>query len=169
MSETTQTVTHRINTTKTLSNEGYFNGGQDSLSRDSRNIAVSPLVSDRYDEAVTEDPVLLQERKDTDQKLYEIFQNAPFRDMYTDSQGLIKIPKEDVSKVFHYTREKLSKVKSLSAFETVIAINEFYDFNYDFVCKKVLSPKMMAEILEDYYQNMGMADRIDQASGEPLF
>ena len=89
--------------------------------------------------------------------------------MYTDSQGLIKIPKEDVSKVFHDTREKLAKMKTLSAFETVIAINEFYDFNYDFVCKRVLSPKMMAEILEDYYHNMGMADRIDQASGEPLF
>ena len=66
-------------------------------------------------------------------------------------------------------KEKLLKVKTISAYETVIAINEFFDFNYDFVVKKVLSSKMMAEILEDYYTNMGMADRINDVAADPLF
>lgn len=161
-------VEHIINTTKTLSNETFFNGGAENFSS-SRNIAINPLVEDRYQESVTEDPVLLQDRLDTDNKLYEIYMNAPWRERYIDADGIIKIPKDDIAKVFHYTREKLSKVKKLTAYEMVIAINEFYDFNYDFVVKKVLSPKIISEILEDYYKNMGLAERIDAAAEEPLF
>ena len=69
---------------------------------------------------------------------------------------------------YHQYRKNL-KQKKLTAYETVLAINEFFDFNYDFIVKKVLSPKMIAEILEDYYENMGMASRIDEIAGEPLF
>ena len=65
-------------------------------------------------------------------------------------------------------KNKLSEVKSLSAYETVIAINEFFDFNYDYVVKKVLSPKIKAEILEDYYNN-GMKERMDNNAAEKLF
>lgn len=71
--------------------------------------------------------------------------------------------------MFSYTREKLSRIKKLTAYEMVIAINEFYDFNYDYVVKKVLSPKILSEILNDYYMNMGLADRIDAIADEPLF
>ena len=113
--------------------------------------------------------MLLQDRLDTDQKLYEIFNNAPWKDNYIGADRLIKIPKEDISKVFGYTREKLSKIKKLTAYEMVIAINEFYGFNYEYVVKKVLSPKIVAEILDDYYKNMGLADRIDAVEEEPLF
>ena len=74
-----------------------------------------------------------------------------------------------ISYVFFYMKENLMKQKKLTAYETVIAINEFFDFNYDFVVKKVLSPVMIAEILEDYYENMGMASRIDEIAEEPLF
>lgn len=158
-----------INTAKTLSNDSYFSGGSENLAASTRQIAVDPLVEDRYQESVTEDPVLLQDRIDTDNRIYEIFTNAPWRERYTLPDGTIKIPKEDVGKVFHYTREKLSKQKKLTSYEMVIAINEFYDFNYDYVLKKVLSPKIISEILEDYYQNMGQADRIDAVAEEPLF
>jgi hypothetical protein len=66
-------VGHIINTTKTLSNDGYFSGGSENLSASSKTISVNPMVEDRYQESVTEDPVLLQDRQDTDKKLYEIF------------------------------------------------------------------------------------------------
>ena len=102
--------------------------------------------------------------------MYKIYIESPFAKEYIDEEtNLIKIPKEDIKKVFYYMKEKLLKVKTISAYETVIAINEFFDFNYDFVVKKVLSSKMMAEILEDYYTNMGMADRINDVAADPLF
>jgi len=53
-------------------------------------------------------------------------------------------------------------------YEMVIAINEFFEFNYDYIVKKVLSPKIRAEILEDYYNN-GMKQRMDMNIAERLF
>jgi hypothetical protein len=50
----------------------------------------------------------------------------------------------------------------------VIAINEFFDFNYDYIVKKVLSPKLKSEILEEYYHN-GMKERMDNNAQVKLF
>ncbi len=52
--------------------------------------------------------------------------------------------------------------------ELVIAINEFFEFNYEYIIKKVISPKIKAEILEDYYHN-GMKQRMDNNIAEKLF
>ena len=79
-----------------------------------------------------------------------------------------KIPKDNISQIFYYMKNELSKLKSLSAYETVIAINEFFDFNYDYVVKKVLSPKIRAEILNEYYNN-GMKERIENNTAVKLF
>lgn len=160
----------RINTGKMLSNDSYYTGGIDSDVINNTNISISPIISDQYDYSVTEEPELLQERKKTNEELYKIFIESPFATEYIDKDThLIKIPKEDIEKVFYYMKENLLKIKNLSAYELVIAINEFFDFNYDYVVKHVLSTKMMSEILEDYYTNMGMAERIDSAATDPLF
>jgi len=81
----------------------------------------------------------------------------------------IKIPKEDIAEVFNYTRKELEKIKTLTAIEEVIAINEFYEFNYDYVYKNVLTPQMKQAILEDYYTNQGMKARMDESASEQLF
>ena len=125
---------------------------------------------------MTDDIVLLNERKDTEQKLYDIWVVSPYVKQFTpvliSEEPLIynipKIPKEEISKIFYYMKNKLSEIKTLSAYEMVIAINEFFDFNYDYVVKKVLSPKIKAEILEDYYNN-GMKERMDNNAAEKLF
>lgn len=125
---------------------------------------------------MTDDIVLLNERKDTEQKLYDIWVVSPYVKQFTpvliSKEPLVynipKIPKEEISKIFYYMKNKLSEVKTLSAYEMVIAINEFFDFNYDYVVKKVLSPKIKAEILEDYYNN-GMKERMDNNAAEKLF
>ena len=51
----------RINTSKMLDNTNFYTGGYstENLSTANRAIAISPLVEDRYDFSVTEDPVLL--------------------------------------------------------------------------------------------------------------
>lgn len=157
-----------INTTKALNNDPFYSGGIDSETLNNTTIAISPFVSDQYDYSITEDPILLQERKDTAEKLYEIYKAAPFYSDYQKDENM-RIPKEDILKVFYYMKEHLAKVKQLSTFETVIAINEFFDFNYDYIAKKVLSPKMLAELLEDYYCNMGMANKMDEIADNPLF
>lgn len=132
-------------------------------------MALSPLISDQYDYSITEDIVLLTERKDTAELLYKIYENSPYKGKFLNHNNVIKIPRDAITEIFYYTRKELLKYKSLSAMEIVIAINEFYELNYDYVYNKVLSPKMKQEILDDYYNNHGMRDRMDQAAAEPLF
>ncbi len=161
----------RINTSKLLSNEGYFSNADFNTDFSQTPIAVSPLVSDQYDFALTEDIILLNERKDTAEKLYDIWINSPYyKDYETTSttSTIPKIPRNHISKIFYYMKNKLAEVKTLSSYEVVLAINEFFDFNYEYVVKKVLSPKIRAEILEDYYKN-GMKKRIDENTTEKLF
>ena len=116
---------------------------------------------------MTEDQSLLIDRKDTDEKLYEIFKNSPYAERYMSSGQPIKIDKKDIFDIFYYCKEHLEKIKDLTAYEMTIAINEFFDFNYNYIVNKVLSVKMKSEIYEDYYNNMGMANRMNKS--EKLF
>lgn len=113
--------------------------------------------------------MLLNERKVIAEEIYKIYQKSPYKGKYMTSIGVMKVPKDKVFEVFHYIRSELLKVKAISAMETVLAINEFFDFSYEYVYDKVLSPQMKADILNDYYNNMGMKERIDEEACEPLF
>ena len=132
---------------------------------------VSPVIADQYDYALTEDIILLNERKDNSKILYDIWINSPFIKDYsvdTSVYNVPKIPKDDIKKIFYYMKNKLQEVKPLSSYEIVLAINEFFDFNYDYIVKKVLSPKIISEILEEYYNN-GMKERMDNNTAVKLF
>ena len=160
----------RINTAKVLNNTYFTGDGMgDEYFAPARTMQVSPLVSEQYDFAMTEDIVLLNERKDTAEKIFEIYNSSPYAGQYKTKLGVMKVPKDKVFEIFHYTRKKLAAVKNITAFEMVLAINEFYEFSYEFVYTKVLSPAMKVEILDDYYHNQGMKDRMDEAASDPLF
>lgn len=154
-----------------LSNNGYFTSVDFSEMGSPQKMTVSSAVSDQYDFAMTEDVVLLLDRKDTGEKLLEIWQASPYYDIFpkqTTGTTIPKIPKENIQEVFYYMKNKITDIKKLSTQELVMAINEFFEFNYDYICKKVLSPKMKAEILEEYYNN-GMKERIDVNVDTKLF
>lgn len=159
----------RINTSKTLNNR-FFNGGPDGMTPFySSKISVSPSMSKQYDYALTDDPVLLQDRKDTEEKIYNIFIASPFYQKYDISKGVTKIDKKDISDIFYYVKEQLEKVKSISTFEMVIGIMDFFDFPADYLVNKVISPKIKCELIDDYAQNMGMKDKIDKQASKKLF
>ena len=82
---------------------------------------------------------------------------------------VIKIPKDSVAEVFNYVKDELLNIKKLGPIELVIAINEFFDFNYDYVYRKVLTPKMKQELLEDYYKNEGVKKQVNEGSSIKLF
>lgn len=156
----------RINTSAILNN-GYLTGSPTDNRFTQSKISLAPSMSSRYDYSVTEDQSLLLDRKDSNEKLYEIFKNSPYAEKYMKPGEPIKIDKKDIFDIFYYCKEHLEKMKDLTAYEMTIAINEFFDFNYTYVVNKVLSIKMKSEIYEDYYNNMGMADRMDKS--EKLF
>lgn len=160
----------RINTTRALSNETFYNGGMETEVINTMSIAISPLVESQYEYAVTDDPVQLQERKRMNEILYEIFTESPFRHSYEDPDTkLIKIPKEDIAKVFHYSKTHLIKrCGEISARDMLITINEFYSFDYNYIVRHIIGSRLYSEVLEEYY-NDGLRSRIDESSAEPLF
>lgn len=172
----------RINTTKTLHNS-YFDGDKyDQTFNVNTPIAVNSMVADQYDYAVTDNPELLNDRKNSAELIHKIFTESIYNDgrfevkqredIYSVegvNNSLIKIPKENIAEVFNYVKTELLKQKNLNPIELIIAINEFFDFNYDYVYKKVLTPKMKQEILEDYYKNEGMHERMQEGSSIKLF
>lgn len=162
----------RINTSKMLSNNGYFSSVDFGEMGKPQKMAVSPIVEDQYDFAMTEDPTLLLDRKDTADKLFEIWKSSPyygkFTSIKTTGTTAPKIPKENIQEVFYYMKTKLTEQKELSTQELVMGINEFFEFNYDYIVKKVLSDKMRADIIEEYYNN-GMKERIDVNVDAKLF
>lgn len=173
----------RINTAKTLHNNSYFEGNNYDLTfNNNAPISVHPSMYSQYDFAMTDDPELLNDRMDSAKIIYDIFKNSEYNDgrfniqqerteySNEDSENfLIRIPKENVKEVFEYVKTELLKRKKLNSIELIIAINEFFDFNYEFVYKKVLSSKDKQEILDDYYTNEGMKRKMDECTSIKLF
>lgn len=161
----------RINTAKTLHNS-YFDGKNYDLNFDNNApMSVHQDVASQYDYATTDDPELLTDRKDTAEIIYKIFMDSSLSDGRFTIEGtqVIKIPKDSIADVFNYVKDELLKVKRLNPIELVIAINEFFDLNYDFVYRKVLTPKMKQELLEDYYKNEGVKKQVNEGSSIRLF
>lgn len=143
--------------TRKILNNSYNQGGNDQVFTSS--IKIDPAVSDRYDESTTEDPALLIERKETQEEIFQIFISSPYAKKYP-IENLKKIEKNDITKVFYYVKEELDKIRKLSAYELVLAINEFFDFNYNVIWHDVLSVELKGEILEDLYENHGMKSKM---------
>lgn len=162
----------RINTSKMLSNTGYFSSVDFGEMGSPQKMTVSPIVEDQYDFAMTEDPTMLLDTKDTAEKLFEIWQSSPYYEKYnkvtTTGTTAPKIPKDMIQEVFYYMKTELTKQKELTTQQLVMGINEFFEFNYEYIVKKVLSDKMRAEIIEEYYNN-GMKERIDVNVDSKLF
>ena len=149
-------TTEKMPTRKILNNS-YNQGGYEQTF--SSSIQIDPAVSDRYNEATTEDPVLLIERRETQEEIYKIFAESLYAKKYP-LENIKKIEKNDISKIFYYVKENLEKIRRLTAYELVIAINEFFDFNYNTIWNDVLSTELKGEILEDLYENHGMKERM---------
>lgn len=140
----------KINTNKVLNNRWNTGGGQVSLSG---SISINSDMDSQYDYALTDDPILLNDRKNTADQLYQIFKSSPYYKKYSDSTK--KVDKDDIFDIFYYFKNELKKKKTVSAYEFMLAINEFFDFNYDYIWNNVASVDMKSEILEDMYKNMG--------------
>lgn len=158
-----------INTGKVLNNAWIQGTAETTMSGP---IAIDPSMEKQYDYALTSDPILLQERKDTQEKLFEIFKKSHWYKKYggqSDAGGNPvpkKIDKNDVVDLFYYMKEKLDAVKKLNITEIVIAINEFFELNYDDIVNKVLSVPLKSKLYEELWEEHQEKMDVDQ---EKLF
>lgn len=146
----------KINTNKVLNNRWNTGGGQVSLTG---TISINSDMSSEYDYALTDDPILLNDRKDTANQLYQIFKTSSYFKKYSNSTK--KVDKDDIFEIFYYFKNELKKKKTVSAYEFMLSINEFFDFNYDYIWNNVASVDMKSEILEDMYKNMGKREEME--------
>ena len=146
----------KINTNKVLNNRWNTGGGQVSLTG---TISINSDLSSEYDYALTDDPILLNDRKDTANQLYQIFKTSSYLKKYSNSTK--KVDKDDIFEIFYYFKNELKKKKTVSAYEFMLSINEFFDFNYDYIWNNVASVDMKSEILEDMYKNMGKREEME--------
>jgi hypothetical protein len=170
-----------INTGKVLNNAWLQGTAETTMSGP---IAIDPSMEKQYDYALTSDPILLQERKDTQEKLFEIFKVSPWYQKYggqslprgtaiegyneADDDEPVKIPvpkkieKNDVVDLFYYMKSELDKVKKLNVTELVIAINEFFELNYDDIVNKVLSVPLKSKLYEELWEEHQEKMDVDQ-------
>ena len=94
----------QINTDKVLNNKWNTGGGQTILSG---TISISPDVTAQYDYALTDDPVLLNERKNTAELMYDVFKASPYFDKY--GKTMKKVDKDDIKDIFRYFCKKITE------------------------------------------------------------
>ena len=138
----------QINTNKVLNNRWNTGGGQTVLSG---TISISPDVTAQYDYALTDDPVLLNERKNTAELMYDVFKASPYFDKY--GKTMKKVDKDDIKDIIRYFCKKITEKKHISNYELFLSICEFFDFNYDYIWNEVASIPMKSDILESLYKN----------------
>lgn len=158
-----------INTSAVLNN-GWNSGGNEQTF--SGTISVHPDMDKTYDYVLTSDPVSLQEQKQTQEMLYEIFKESPYFDKYNgkkqDSSVAYakKIERSDVQGLFFYMKEKIEERQQMNISELMMHICEFFELNYKFVLDNVLTVPLRARLFQEVY-HAGHKKIIDET--ESLF
>ena len=103
--------------TKKVLNNNYLTKNIAEFNFVNNKITICPAYDTaRHEESFTDDPVLMQERKNTNEILYNIFKESPFYGKYPDdpeAKKVSKIPKDDISEIFYYFKERLEKEKKI--------------------------------------------------------
>jgi hypothetical protein len=154
-----------INTNAVLNNR-WNAGGEPQVFTGS--IAIDPMMDKQYDFALTDDPVALQESKDTQNKLYEIFVKSPYFQKYggfasqekNSKPYAKKVEKADIAPLFYYMKNELDKIKKVNIVEMILQINEFFDFNYNYIVNNVLTVPLKAMLYEEIYREGKMKTKM---------
>lgn len=120
----------------------------------SSSISISPLVSDRYEESISENIEEIFIRK----KLYEDVANIYEESKYFEKYGkeYKKLEKADVSDIYYTFKGELKKKNDYSIVQIFCAIAEFFDLNYKTLYNDIITIEDKAEILENLRETYGL-------------
>ena len=128
-------------------------------------IAVSPLVSDRYEDALSEDISELYTRRHIYEDVAEIYEASPYFQKY--GKETKKLEKRDVSDIYYAFKDELKKKDSYSLVQIFCAIAEFFELNYKTLYNDIISLEDKAEILEILQESYGLESTL--SSSKKLF
>ena len=125
-------------------------------------IAVSPLVSDRYEDALSEDISELYMRRHIYEDVAEIYEASPYFQKY--GRETKKLEKRDVSDIYYTFKDELKKKHSYSLVQIFCAIAEFFELNYKTLYNDIISLEDKAEILEILQESYGLESTLSSSS-----
>ena len=125
-------------------------------------IAVSPLVSDRYEDALSEDISELYTRRHIYEDVAEIYEASPYFQKY--GKETKKLEKRDVSDIYYTFKDELKKKDSYSLVQIFCAIAEFFELNYKTLYNDIISLEDKAEILEILQRSYGLESTLSSSS-----
>lgn len=126
-----------------------------------RTLTISPMVSENYQEVLSEDLDEVYNVKQLEESLNELYINSPWYDKY--KKDVKKIEKADISNIYYYFKEHLMSTKMYSIVHVFCAICEFFDLNYKYVYNDVISIKDKAAILEALEERYGLESQFSKA------
>ena len=137
--------------------------GQEALSQSP--IAINPLVSDQYEEAISENIEDIYTRKKLYNQMSELYEASEFYEKY--GQDCKKLEKADISNVYYTFKRQLLEKDDYNLVQVFTTIAEFFDLNYKTLYNDIISLEDKAEILEILRDMYGLESQF--AKSKKLF
>ena len=137
--------------------------GQEALSQSP--IAINPLVSDQYEEAISENIEDIYTRKNLYNQMSELYEASEFYEKY--GQDCKKLEKADISNVYYTFKHQLLEKNDYNLVQIFTTIAEFFDLNYKTLYNDIISLEDKAEILEILRDMYGLESQF--AKSKKLF
>jgi hypothetical protein len=115
-------------------------------------IAVSPIISNQYEEATTEDPYDLLTKRSLNDLIFNLYLESEIYNKYHNNYK--KIDKEDISPIWFYFKNKLLELGGYNIVEIICGVAEFFEFNYIVLYENVISVEdkiVLLSTLENVY------------------
>lgn len=121
-------------------------------------IKINPLISDRYEESVTDDISAIFTRNKITEQLLDIFENSKYSKKYT-KESCKKLEKSDIEEVYYSFKKELLNNGNYSIVEIFCGIAEFFDINYKLLYNDIISLDDKSKILETLEESYGLKKR----------
>ena len=142
-------------------NSGYNNVDYGAERTTQQEISISPVVSDRYEENVSDDMEGVYVRKKMVEVMEDIYENSEFFEKY--GQDPKKVERGDFFKIYYYFKDKLMEKGEYDAVQILCAIAEFFELNYKVVYKDVISLEDKVEILDILEEQYGLDEHLKKS------
>lgn len=137
--------------------------GQEALSQSP--IAINPLVSDQYEESISENIEDIYTRKKLFNQMNELYEASEFYSKY--GKECKKLEKADISNVYYTFKRQLLQKDNYNLVQVFTTIAEFFELNYKTLYNDIISLEDKAEILEILREMYGLESQF--AKSKKLF
>ena len=137
--------------------------GQEALNQSP--IAISPLVSEQYEEAISENIEDVYTKKKMYNQMAELYEASEFYAKY--GQDCKKLEKADISNVYYTFKHLLLEKDNYNLVQVFTTIAEFFELNYKTLYNDIISLEDKAEILEILRDMYGLDNQF--AKSKKLF